>query len=138
MICALLLIELDYPSATVQPNVLSEFRPGIKEVQGRGSLLDAVPLGSLKQSLKGEGKLIQGNPFLQNGGELTGGVRWTAPWRTVGRRSGLHGRAWFRTAPGSRDAGDRLGRRKRCWMHGVGGGLPGAGVMDYPGGLHHG
>jgi hypothetical protein len=62
MICALRLIELDYPSATVQPNVLSEFRPGIKEVQGRGSLLDAVPLGSLKQSLKGEGKLIQGNP----------------------------------------------------------------------------
>jgi hypothetical protein len=112
MICALLLIELDYPSATVQPNVLSEFTPGIKEVQGRGSLLDAVPLGSLKQSLKGEGKLIQGNPFLQNG--------------------------CFRRAPGSRDAGDKLGRRQRCWMHGVGGGLPGAGVMDYPGGLHHG
>jgi hypothetical protein len=49
----LLVIELDDPSASVQRDVLSKFRPDINEVHMSGSLLDAVPLESLKHSLQG-------------------------------------------------------------------------------------
>jgi hypothetical protein len=49
----LLVIELDDPSASVQRDVLSKFRPDINEVHMISSLLDVVPLESLKHSLQG-------------------------------------------------------------------------------------